>query len=64
MRKQIITVRRHQKDCLVKVAPKKTKAKNHHVCLECNEDFLSSRITAKYCSEACKMKAYRQRRGY
>jgi hypothetical protein len=52
-------VRRNNKDYVIKNV--KGKVKYAHECEHCGTDFLSSRTTAKYCSDTCKQSAYRYR---
>ena len=58
-----MSVRRDKIDYIIKVATKKGKIKCSHTCDQCFQPFLSSRVTAKYCSNGCKTQAYRERNG-
>lgn len=40
---------------------KKGTLRKEKLCKECNTGFLSNRNTAKYCSDTCKDKSYRNR---
>ncbi len=53
-------IRRSLKDLIVKQS--NGLVRHEFVCLECKKDFISSRTTAKFCSDKCKQANYYYRK--
>ena len=56
-------IRLSKKNIKVKLC-KAGRVRHKHICLECKEEFISCRTTAKYCSNKCRQKHYRDENWY
>ncbi len=55
-------LQRNGKDLYIKLTKSKGRMKYEHKCNHCCNDFISNRLTAKYCSDNCRIYAYKKRK--
>lgn len=58
VKRKVVLIEIQGKSYIVK-SSKRGNLKEKHICVNCKKPFLSNRSTAKYCSDACRIKYYR-----
>lgn len=54
--------RRNKKDLLAKPTKSKARLKYEHKCPNCGKEFISNRITAVYCTDKCRVYAFKKKK--
>lgn len=59
---QKVYIRKSGKDLYPRMTKSKARLKYEHKCEHCSKEFISNRITAKYCSDNCRVYAFNKRK--